>query len=154
MPKADRWNDLITIYLGTIKKVRPYLTPDEYLVLMFIFERTYGYKKDRETIPLRHLMQGVRTSEGEIVTTRVGLSKTNLLRAIHHLENKCVVFSDQVRRGGATYYGINKPDEIDYKMIQRYISSEQLNEVSRGLLTNQPTKDISTYRTTSRLVQS
>lgn len=154
MHKVDRWNELTTIYLDTIKKVRPYITPDEHLVLMFIFERTYGYKKDRETIPLRHFMQGVRTAGGEIVTTRVGLSKTNLLRAIRHLENKCIIFSDYMRRGGATYYGINQSHEIDYRMIQRYISSEQLSEVSKGLLTNQPTKDALTRLTTSNLVQN
>ncbi len=133
------WAKLMAVYLQIIKPLRPYLTPAEYLVLMFIFERTCSFKKLREKIPLRHFMHGVRDRRRQIVTTRIGLSKAKLLEALRHLQNKGVVYSECESRGGASWYEIVPRLEIDYEYIQRYVTDHQQNALRRKLLTNKPT---------------
>ena len=136
--KSDTWAALMGIYLKLIKPIRPYITPQEFLVLMFIFERTCSFKKSRERIPLRHFLLGVRDAEHNVVATRVGLSKTNLLAALRHLENKNIIHGDYEFRGGPCYYEIVPLEEIDFEHVQRYVREHQPKELARGLVVDRP----------------
>ncbi len=129
------------IFFGTITRLKPFMTPDEFLVVMFIYDRTVRYGKPVENIPLRHFMKGVRDGEGRYVTPRVGLSKANLLRAIHHLFHKGIIFTDHTPYGGSNTYQILPIEEINICEVREYVSSAQRPELGRGLLTDQPTND-------------
>ena len=123
------------IFFGTITRLKPYLTPDEFLVLMFIYDRTVRFNKRQENIPYRHFMEGINDREGRCVATRVGISKTNLLNAIRHLFQKGIIYTDNTDFGGSNIYSINDIHDIDIPDIREYISAEQQAELRRGLVT-------------------
>lgn len=129
------------IFFGTITRLKPYLTPDEFLVLMFIYDRTVRFNKRQENIPYRHFMNGITDRDGRCVTTRVGISKANLLIAIRHLFSKGIIQTEHTDFGGSNTYSINDIMDIDIPEIQEYIAVQQRSELRRGLLTDRETID-------------
>lgn len=142
VPRNYTNNETATwIFFGTITRLKPYLTPDEFLVLMFIYDRTVRYGKRQENIPNRHFMEGIIDYNGRCVATRVGLSKTNLKIAIDHLFHKGIIFTDRNEYGGSNFYSINDIMEIDIIAIREYVTTIQASELSRGLVVNIETND-------------
>lgn len=81
----------------------PGLSPSEYRVLMFIFDRTYVYNKHAECIPLRHFLDGVKKKGGEVVTPGVGLSRRMVLYHLQSLAKQQIITVAVNYRDGNTY---------------------------------------------------
>ena len=127
------WSELGRVYLFTVKKCRPHVTPDEFLVLMFVFERTYGYKKEWERIPLRHFLDGVFHGQtNECVTTRTGISKTNLLAALRHLTGKGLLLVSSDGKSGSNWYSVAKPEAVDWHRVISYLPENQGDALRRN----------------------
>lgn len=82
------------------------LTPAEFKVLMFIFDRTVGYKKHAESIPYRHFLDGV-WSQGSLHSVGCGLGESTLKRALRGLVEKGVIERGRGQNFYGTYYTIN-----------------------------------------------
>jgi hypothetical protein len=69
-----------------------YLSGAELKVLLYIIRRTFGFKKDSDTISLRQICKGIKTREGEVLDKGTGLSLSTVQIALKGLlEKNCVI---------------------------------------------------------------
>src|SRR5579862_6559505 len=78
-------------------KLLPDLVGSELKVLLYIIRRTFGFKRDSDTISLSQMLHGIRTRDGRQLDRGVGLSKKSLLQAINSLEAKHIVLTHRRR---------------------------------------------------------
>src|SRR3954471_1723890 len=64
------------------------LSGAELKVLLYICRRTFGFKKERDTISLSQIASGIVTREGRVLDRGTGLSKRHVQRALKSLEEK------------------------------------------------------------------
>src|SRR3954471_22121487 len=67
------------------------LSGAELKVLMYICRRTFGFKKESDTISLSQIASGIITRDGRVLDKGTGLSKRHVQRALKRLEEKQVV---------------------------------------------------------------
>lgn len=80
-----------------------YLTPAEFSVVSFIYERTYPYGKDAEKIYVDHFMYGVVTSDGTLLHAPLKLSRATLMRSLAALRKYGAVMASGSEREVQTY---------------------------------------------------
>src|SRR5687767_7777107 len=61
------------------------LTGAELKVLLYIVRRTFGFKRESDTISLSQMLNGIATRDGRVLDRGVGLSKKTLLDALRSL---------------------------------------------------------------------
>lgn len=96
----------------------PYLTASESVVVLFIFDRTVGWSKDFEKIPLGHFINGV---EGYSAGT--GLSRSTVIRALAALEEDKVIELDR-KDDQSNRYSINLDTGIMLRKSRKEASEE------------------------------
>lgn len=69
----------------------PRLTDPELRVLLYIIRRTFGFKRDSDTISLRQMVDGIRTRDGRILDGGTGMSKASVARGLKGLAAKGVI---------------------------------------------------------------
>ena len=67
------------------------LSGAEVKVLLYICRRTFGFKKDSDTISLTQIAEGITTKDGRVLDRGTGLSKRHVQRALKRLEEKQIV---------------------------------------------------------------
>src|SRR5215212_5983551 len=72
------------------------LSGAEVKVLLYIIRRTFGFKKDSDSISLNQITNGIETREGEVLDRGTGLSKASVATAVKSLEHRGVIL--RVRR--------------------------------------------------------
>jgi hypothetical protein len=89
----------------------PRLSGGEVKVLLYIIRRTYGFKKESDTISISQMLNGIVKRNGERLDHGAGLSKPSLCRALNSLADKHVIIAKrQFDRNGsnmATSYQLN-----------------------------------------------
>lgn len=92
----------------------PVLSGGELKVLLYIIRRTFGFKRDSDTISINQMLNGITTRDGRVLDRGVGLTKKTLLAAIRSLEERNVILTERRRsleRGDeATSYQLNIAD--------------------------------------------
>src|ERR1044072_8313371 len=73
--------------------VAPELTEAELRVALYIIRRTFGLKKDSDTISLRQIVDGITTKDGRILDRGTGLKKSAVANALTGLVRKGVILS-------------------------------------------------------------
>ncbi|MEO8338269.1 MAG: replication protein, partial [Nitrospirota bacterium] len=98
-----------------------YLSGAEIKVLMYIIRRTFGFKRDSDTISLSQMLTGITTRDGKVLDHGTGLSKPSLLRALRSLQERQIIFTERqrsVERGDEpTVYRLNIRDETPGKKM-------------------------------------
>jgi phage replication O-like protein O len=69
----------------------PQLSGAELKVLLYICRRTFGFKKDSDTISLHQIAQGIKTRDGRVLDGGTGLCKRHVQRALKVLEKKNII---------------------------------------------------------------
>jgi phage replication O-like protein O len=69
----------------------PHLSGGELKVLLYICRRTFGFRKDRDSISLTQIAHGITTRAGRVLDQGTGLSKRQVQRALRVLENRKVI---------------------------------------------------------------
>src|SRR5205823_520820 len=91
--------------------VAPHLSEAELRVALYIIRRTFGFKKDSDTISLRQMVDGITTRDGRVLDRGTGLKKSAVANALNGLERKGVILSQRNRsaeRGNEpTTYALN-----------------------------------------------
>jgi hypothetical protein len=93
---------------------RPNLSPNEFLVVQFIFDRTAGWGKEWEVIRTSHFISGVVGKDGKIYASGLVLTPPTLRKCLASLIDCGVVKRIQEKRKKA--YALNyewNPDEIE-----------------------------------------
>lgn len=89
----------------------PVLSGAELKVLLYIIRRTFGFKRDSDTISINQMLHGIKTRDGRVLDRGVGLTKKTLLAAIRSLEERNAIVTQQRRsleRGNEpTVYQLN-----------------------------------------------
>src|SRR5919107_3547220 len=67
-----------------------HLSGAELKVLLYIIRRTFGFKKDTDTISLKQICSGITTREGEVLDRGTGLSLSTVQLAMKGLLEKTV----------------------------------------------------------------
>jgi phage replication O-like protein O len=73
----------------------PHLSGGELKVLLYICRRTFGFRKDSDSISLTQIARGITTKAGRALDQGTGLSKRQVQRALRALEEHQVI---QVKR--------------------------------------------------------
>jgi hypothetical protein len=71
----------------------PELTESELKVLLYIIRRTFGFKKDEDTISLKQMVEGIRTRDGRQLDRGAGVSKTSAVRGVNGLVEKGIILA-------------------------------------------------------------
>src|SRR5215211_5245587 len=91
--------------------VAPQLSEAELRVALYIIRRTFGFKKDSDTISLRQMVEGITTRDGRVLDRGTGLKKSAVANALNGLERKGIILSQRNRsreRGNEpTTYALN-----------------------------------------------
>ena len=82
--------------------------------MLFLFRKTYGYRKSADRVSFAQLERGTRSSEGTIIDRGTGLSKATIWRALKGLERKGLieVYRQTTAAGDAdvNYYRIREAE--------------------------------------------
>lgn len=69
----------------------PQLADGELRVLLYIIRRTFGFKRDADTISLSQMVAGITTRDGHVLDAGTGLSKSSVARGLKSLREKGVI---------------------------------------------------------------
>jgi hypothetical protein len=69
----------------------PQLSGAELKVLLYICRRTFGFKKESDTISLHQIATGIKTRDGRVLDGGTGLCKRHIQRALKVLEKKNII---------------------------------------------------------------
>lgn len=93
------------------------LTSAEAKVMLFLFRKTYGYRKSGDHVSFAQLQSGTVTADGAIIDRGTGLSKATIWRALKGLQQKRLieVYRQTTRAGDpdVNYYRIREYSELD-----------------------------------------
>ncbi len=67
------------------------VTSAEAKVMLFLFRKTYGYRKSADRVSFAQLERGTMSSEGNVIDRGTGLSKATIWRALKGLERKGLI---------------------------------------------------------------
>jgi hypothetical protein len=76
-------------------ELMPMLSGAELKVLLYIVRRTFGWKKDSDTISLNQMLNGVHRANGQMLDHGVGLTKKTLLVALTSLQDKRIILTER-----------------------------------------------------------
>jgi phage replication O-like protein O len=67
------------------------LSGGELKVLLYICRRTFGFRKDSDSISLTQIAQGITTKAGRVLDQGTGLSKRHVINALKALEKRNII---------------------------------------------------------------
>jgi hypothetical protein len=76
-------------------RLLPELTGAELKVLLYVIRRTFGFKKDSDSISLGQMLHGITKRDGTIQDRGVGLSKGSLLAALRALQEMNLLLTER-----------------------------------------------------------
>jgi phage replication O-like protein O len=69
----------------------PHLSGGELKVLLYICRRTFGFRKDSDSISLTQIAHGITTRAGRVLDQGTGLSKRHVINALKALEKRNII---------------------------------------------------------------
>ncbi len=72
-------------------ELMPVCSGAEFKVLCYIVRRTFGFKKESDSISLRQMIEGIRTKDGKVLDQGTGLSKGTAAVAVKGLIEKGII---------------------------------------------------------------
>lgn len=92
---------IVQAYQHAIRKWSPYLSASEFVVLLQLIDRTYGWQKDWVTIRTATLLRGDKTYRGMMISERT------LFRALSSLERHGLISRTKHRERQSLTYSVN-----------------------------------------------
>jgi hypothetical protein len=108
----------------------PRLAESELRVLIYIIRRTFGFKKESDTISLKQMVEGIRTRDGRVLDQGTGMSKPGVTKGVKGLVTKGVIMairnSSPERGDEPTTYRLRfRGDDQSAPVITRFTRGEQ-----------------------------
>jgi phage replication O-like protein O len=129
----------------------PNLSGGELKVLLYICRRTFGFRKDSDSISLTQISRGITTKAGRVLDHGTGLCKRHVINALKTLEKKNIIIItrtvDETGLNEVNTYALNMPatghegeTTVHHGVVQPG-SPGVVNESSPGVVNcNAPTK--------------
>ncbi len=76
-------------------EIVPHISEAELRVLLYIFRRTFGFKKESDTISLTQLVEGIRTADGRVLDKGTGMARSACARGVKGLAEKGIITSQR-----------------------------------------------------------
>ena len=73
----------------------PNLSEAELRVLIYILRRTFGFKKESDTISLKQMVEGITTRDGRMLDRGTGMSKPGVMKGVKGLVAKGVILASR-----------------------------------------------------------
>lgn len=128
-----------------------YLSGAEIKVLMYIIRRTFGFKRDSDTISLSQMLTGITTRNGKVLDRGTGLSKPSLLRALRSLQERQIIFTERrrsIERGDEpTVYRLNVRDKTPGKKMSLPLVKKVVQGGGQEISPGPWSKNVSTQET-------
>lgn len=74
-------------------ELMPRLSEAELKVLLYVVRRTFGFKKDSDTISLKQMVEGIKTRDGRQLDNGTGLSRPGVSKGVKGLVTKGVLIA-------------------------------------------------------------
>lgn len=111
------------------------LTHTEFKCVMFIFDRTAGWKKQWERIPHKHFVNGIIDGDGNCWASGTGLAHRTVINCLASLVKKKIVLRKDSRNGVYSY-------SLNYRWENLYIDiPKRLKETVQNLYEAQQEED-------------
>ena len=78
-------------------RVMTELSHAELKVLLYIIRRTYGFKRETDSISLKQISEGIITKTGKQLDSGAAIDRRTAMRAVKHLEQKGLITVARVR---------------------------------------------------------
>lgn len=92
-------------------ELMPRLSGAELKVLLYIIRRTFGFKRNSDSISLSQMVSGITKQTGEVLDQGTGLGKASVVRALNTLAEKKIILrqrrSSDKNGDEATTYALN-----------------------------------------------
>ena len=92
----------------------PHLSGGELKVLLYICRRTFGFRKDSDSISLTQIAHGITTKAGRVLDQGTGLSKRHVINALKALEKRNIITVtrkiDETGLNAVNTYSLNMRD--------------------------------------------
>jgi hypothetical protein len=93
------------------------LSGAELKVVLYIIRRTFGFKRQSDTISISQLLHGITKKNGEVLDRGTGLAKPTLLRALRSLTQRAIILPTRQfdEKGGyrATEYRLHLAPTVE-----------------------------------------
>lgn len=100
--KRDSSHEAYFLYFQDLMRRGQYLvSPSEFSVLCFIYDRTWGWSKMWDRISYGQFSTGIVDSRGHWWHRGTGLSRSSVIRALKGLEDKKLIETKRVGNGRA-----------------------------------------------------
>jgi phage replication O-like protein O len=90
-----------------------HLSGGELKVLLYICRRTFGFRKDSDSISLTQIAHGITTKTGKVLDHGTGLCKRHVINALKALEKKNIIIItrtvDETGLNAVNTYSLNMP---------------------------------------------
>jgi phage replication O-like protein O len=144
----------------------PQLSGAELKVLLYICRRTFGFKKESDTISLHQIAHGITTRDGRVLDNGTGLCKRHVIRALKVLEKKNIIKvirkADETGLNDVNTYSLNMREtesgvgtKCPYgsdKMLSGVVTSESPGVVTPGSPTTNSNQETVLQETDSVVV--
>src|SRR5262245_61674305 len=107
----------------------PELSGGELKVLLYIIRRTFGFKKEADSISLSQLCNGIRTHAGKSLDRGTGLSLSAVKLAVRSLEKRGLITVQRVK------------EENGYNFVNVYSLRFQEREAGQKMAYSRPEND-------------
>jgi len=71
------------------------LNGSELKALLYIVRRTFGFKRDSDSISINQMLEGIRARDGRVLDRGTGLARSTLVAALKSLEARNVIISEK-----------------------------------------------------------
>jgi len=105
----------------------PRLSGPELKVILYVIRRTFGFKKDSDSISLSQICSGITTRQGDVLDSGTGLSKSTVALVLKSLVEKNIL----VRRRNSSREKGNEPTTYALNMIDTPLSDLRTRGVPR-----------------------
>ncbi len=101
----------------------PYLSGSQLKVLLYILRRTFGFKKDTDSISLSQISSGIKTRDGRVLDRGTGLSRRHVVAAAKALVDMGIICCErrQSPEKGfeSTVYSLNLSSELSDTLVTK-----------------------------------
>ncbi len=71
------------------------LSGSEVKALLYIVRRTFGFKRDSDSISINQMLEGITARDGRVLDRGTGLARSTLVTALKSLEERNVIISER-----------------------------------------------------------
>jgi len=100
-------------------RLLPYLSPSELKVLLYLVRRTFGFKKDSDTISLSQICNGIKTRTGKVIDNGTGLSRPAVIKGLKVLENNNIIIAHRSKN----YKGEKQTNTYSLNIIHKVVKN-------------------------------